>query len=157
MTANTRSGLKEYFALVLVLGSFLIFIMEVVFRYLLGSSLEWTDEISRILLVWMTFTGMGFVIRDRKEIVCEAFGQKLPKRVQKYWSLGVDILVAAFTLFLFVYGIKMTLFSWEIKTESMELPFSFFYISIPIGCLLMLYFLGRRIKVKVSREGENGT
>jgi TRAP-type C4-dicarboxylate transport system permease small subunit len=157
MTANTRSGLKEYFALVLVLGSFLILIMEVVFRYLLGSSLEWTDEISRILLVWMTFTGMGFVIRDRKEIVCEAFGQKLPKRVQKYWSLGVDILVAAFTLFLFVYGIKMTLFSWEIKTESMELPFSFFYISIPIGCLLMLYFLGRRIKVKVSREGENGT
>ena len=103
MTGKTRSGLKEYYAIVMVAGSFLILIAEVVFRYLLGGSLEWTDEISRILLVWMTFTGMGFVIRDKKEIVCEAFGQKLPKRVQRYWSLGLDILGAAFILFLFIH------------------------------------------------------
>jgi len=152
MVAKTGSGLKEYFALVLVMGSFLILISEVVFRYLLESSLEWTDEISRILLVWMTFAGMGFVIRDKKEIVCEAFGQKLPKRVQRYWSLGVDILVATFTLFLFTYGIRMTLFSWDIKTESMEFPFSYFYVSIPVGCLPILYFLGKRIKGNVSRK-----
>jgi TRAP-type transport system small permease protein len=154
MAGSRKSGLKEYCAFVLVAGSFLILIVEVVFRYLLGGSLEWTDEISRILLVWMTFTGMGFVIRDKKEIVCEAFGHKLSKRVQRYWSLGLDILGAAFVLFLFFYGIKMTLFSWEIKTESLELPFSFFYVSIPVGCILMLYFLGKRIKGKVSREGK---
>ena len=157
MAGSRKNGLKEYYALILVAGSFLILIVEVVFRYFLGGSLEWTDEISRILLVWMTFTGMGFVIRDKKEIVCEAFGQKLPKQVQRYWSLGLDILGAAFVLFLFFYGIKMTLFSWEIKTESLELPFSFFYVSIPVGCILMLYFLGKRIKGKVSREGKKET
>ncbi|MGQ9648407.1 MAG: TRAP transporter small permease [Thermodesulfobacteriota bacterium] len=157
MAAKTGSGLKEYFALVLVLGSFLILMLEVVFRYFLGSSLDWTDEISRILLVWMSFSGMGFVIRDKKEIVCEAFGQKLPKRMQRYWSLGIDILVAAFTLFLFAYGIRMTLFSWDIKTESMEFPFSYFYGSIPVGCLLMLYFLGKRIKADISREEKKET
>jgi TRAP-type transport system small permease protein len=157
MAGEKKNGLKEYYALILVAGSFLILIAEVVFRYLLGGSLEWTDEISRILLVWMTFTGMGFVIRDKKEIVCEAFGQKLPNRVQRYWSLGLDILGAVFILFLFIYGIKMTLFSWEIKTESLELPFSFFYVSIPAGCILMFYFLGKRIKEKVSREGKKET
>ncbi len=149
MPAEQRNGVKEYFALVLVMGSFLILFTEVVFRYLLGSSLEWTDEISRILLVWMSFAGMGFAVRDRKEIVCEAFGQKLPKGVQRYWALGVDILVTAFTVFLFIYGIEMTRFSRDIRTESMELPFSYFYISIPFGCLLMLYFLATRIKANV--------
>jgi TRAP-type C4-dicarboxylate transport system permease small subunit len=157
MAGSRKNGLKEYYALILVAGSFLILIVEVVFRYFLGGSLEWTDEISRILLVWMTFTGMGFVIRDKKEIVCEAFGQKLPKRVQRYWSLGLDILGAAFILFLFIYGIKMTLFSWEIKTESLELPFSFFYVSIPVGCIVMFYFLGKRVKGKVSTEGKKET
>ena len=48
----------------------------------------------------------------------------------------------------------MTLFSWEIKTESLELPFSFFYVSIPVGCLLMLYFLRRRLKGTGLGEGK---
>ena len=157
MTNERRNGFKEYYALLLVMGSFLILIAEVVFRYLLGGSLEWTDEVSRVLLVWMSFTGMGFVVRDRKEIVCEAFGQKMSKRMQRYWSLGLDILGAVFTLFLFAYGIKMTFFAWEIKTESLELPFSFFYVSIPLGCLLMFYFLGRRIKENVSRGAKKKT
>ena len=157
MAGGVKNGLKEYYAVVLVAGSFLVLIVEVVFRYFLGGSLEWTDEISRILLVWMTFTGMGFVIRDKKEIVCEAFGQKLSERTQKYWSLGLNLLSAGFIVFLFIFGIKMTLFSWEIKTESLELPFSFFYVSIPVGCILMLYFLGKRIKGKVSREGKKET
>ena len=156
MTGKNRNGFKEYYALLLVMGSFLILIVEVVFRYLLGSSMEWTDEISRILLVWMTFTGMGWVIRDKKEIICHAFGQKLPRQVQRYWSLGVDILVLVFNFFLLVYGIKMTGFSLEIHTESLELPFSLFYVSIPIGCIATIFMLWKRIKKNVA-EGERQT
>lgn len=154
MMNKRRYGFKDYYALLLVMGSFLILIVEVVFRYILGSSMEWTDEVSRILLVWMTFTGMAWVIRDRKEIICEAFGGKLPVRVQRYWALGVDILVAAFNLLLLVYGIKMTRFSWDIHTESLELPFSLFYVSIPIGCLLSAWMLWKRIKKNVGSGGE---
>ena len=154
MMNKKRNGFKEYYALLLVMGSFLILIVEVVFRYILGSSMEWTDEVSRILLVWMTFSGMAWVIRDRKEIICEAFGGKLPVRVQRYWALGVDILVAAFNLFLLVYGIKMTRFSWDIHTESLELPFSLFYVSIPIGSLLSAWMLWKRIKKNVGDGGE---
>ncbi len=154
MTNEKRYGFKEYYALLLVMGSFLVLIVEVVFRYILGSSMEWTDEVSRILLVWMTFTGMGWVIRDRKEIVCEAFGQKLSARVQKYWSFGIDLLVLVFNAVLLIYGIKMTRFSWDIRTESLELPFSLFYVSIPIGCLLSAFMLWKRIKQNVGGEGE---
>ena len=107
---------------------------------------------TRVLLVWMSFIGMGFAVRDKKEIVCEAFVQKMTKRAQRCWALGVDILVAAFTLFLLLYGIKMTFFSWDIRTESMELPFSFFYISIPVGCLLMLFFLAKRDQAEHFRR-----
>jgi len=154
MMNKRRYGFKDYYALLLVMGSFLILIVEVVFRYIFGSSMEWTDEVSRILLVWMTFTGMAWVIRDRKEIICEAFGGKLPVRMQRYWALGVDILVAAFNLFLLVYGIKMTRFSWDIHTESLELPFSLFYVSIPIGSLLSAWMLWKRIKKNVGGGGE---
>ena len=156
MADKGRYGFKDYYALLLVMGSFLILIVEVVFRYILGSSLEWTDEISRILLVWMTFTGMGWVIRDKKEIVCEAFGQKMSARMQRCWSLGIDVLVLGFNVFVLVYGIQMTRFSWDIRTESLKLPFSFFYVSIPIGCLLSIFMLWMRIKRNNGHGGQEG-
>ena len=61
---NLKTGLKEWYALVLVMASFGVLMAEVLLRYMIGASMEWTDEISRLLLVWMTFTGIGLVILE---------------------------------------------------------------------------------------------
>ena len=89
-----NSGLKEYYALILVMASFLILIAEVFLRYVIGSSMEWTDEISRLLLVWMTFTGIGLVILERKEIFAQVFTQKLsPQAKKNLVPASIDLLV----------------------------------------------------------------
>ncbi len=142
---KAKAGLKEYYALLLVMASFVVLIAEVLLRYVLGSSMEWTDEISRLLLVWMTFTGIGLVIRERKEIFAQVFTQKLSAQGKKRWATSIDILALAFNVFLIIFGLQMTLFSWDIKTESMDLPFSYFYISIPIGAFLAAVYLTKRI------------
>ncbi len=149
-----NSGLKEYFALILVMASFLILIAEVLLRYVIGSSMEWTDEISRLLLVWMTFTGIGLVILERKEIFAQVFTQKLSPRAKKTWSWFIDLLVLAFNIFLIIFGLQMTHFSWDIKTESLELPFSFFYISIPFGAIPAVYYLIRRLRTDPTGRKE---
>jgi TRAP-type C4-dicarboxylate transport system permease small subunit len=149
-----NSGLKEYCALILVMASFLILIAEVFLRYVIGSSMEGTDEISRLLLVWMTFTGIGLVILERKEIFAQVFTQKLSPQARKNWSRFIDLLVLAFNIFLVIFGLQMTHFSWDTKTESLELPFSFFYFSIPLGAILAVYYLIRRLRTdQTGRKG----
>jgi TRAP-type C4-dicarboxylate transport system permease small subunit len=149
-----NSGLKEYYALILVMASFLILIAEVFLRYVVGSSMEWTDEISRLLLVWMTFTGIGLVILERKEIFAQVFTQKLSPQARKIWSWFIDLLVLVFNIFLVIFGLQMTHFSWDIKTESLELPFSYFYVSIPLGAILAVYYLIRRLRTDaIGRKG----
>ena len=149
-----NSGLKEYYALILVMASFLILIAEVFLRYVIGSSMEGTDEISRLLLVWMTFTGIGLVILERKEIFARVFTQKLSPQARKNWSRFIDLLVLAFNIFLVIFGLQMTHFSWDIKTESLELPFSYFYVSIPLGAILAVYYLVRRFRSEQTGKNE---
>jgi TRAP-type C4-dicarboxylate transport system permease small subunit len=144
--SRPKPGLKEYYSLVLVMASFLVLMLEVVLRYGIGSSLEWTDEISRLLLVWITFTGIGLVILERKEIFAQVFTQKLSARAKKTWSMIIDFLVLAFNLLLIAFGLQMTHFAWDLKTESLELPFSYFYVSIPLGAAVAIFYLFRRIK-----------
>jgi|GEM_PF-2047729 len=148
-----NSSLKEYYALALVMASFLILIAEVFLRYVIGSSMEWTDEISRLLLVWMTFTGIGLVILERKEIFAQVFTQKLSPEARKKWSRSLDLLVLTFNIFLIIFGLQMTHFSWDIKTESLELPFSFFYVSIPLGAILAVYYLVKRFRSEQTGKG----
>src|SRR5512143_3067646 len=97
-TLKPKAGWKEYYALLLVMTSFLVLMAEVVLRYVIGSSMEWTDEISRLLLVWMTFTGIGLVILERKEIFAQVFSQKLSARTKNFWAFLIDLLVFAFNL-----------------------------------------------------------
>jgi len=149
---KAKAGLKEYYALLLVMASFVVLIAEVLLRYVFGSSMEWTDEISRLLLVWMTFTGIGLVILERKEIFAQVFTQKLSGQAKKYWSNFIDILTLAFNVLLIIFGLQMTHFSWDIKTESMDLPFSYFYVSIPIGAFLAAVYLFKRILSSRSAE-----
>jgi TRAP-type C4-dicarboxylate transport system permease small subunit len=152
-TLKPKAGWKEYYALLLVMASFVVLMTEVVLRYVIGSSMEWTDEISRLLLVWMTFTGIGLVILERKEIFAQVFSQRLSTRAKNLWSFFIDLLVFAFNLFLVIYGMQMTHFSWDIRSESLELPFSYFYVSIPLGALLAIFYLGQRIRKNWAGQG----
>ena len=153
---NLKTGLKEWYALVLVMASFGVLMAEVLLRYLIGSSMEWTDEISRLLLVWMTFTGIGLVILERKEIFARVFTQKLSPRTKNIWSLFIDLLVFGFNIFLVFFGLQMTHFSWDMKSESLELPFSFFYFSIPLGAILAAFYLAKRIRRGWAGERKGG-
>jgi TRAP-type C4-dicarboxylate transport system permease small subunit len=146
----------HFYALLVILASFLVLLLEVVSRYVFGSSLEWSDEIARILLVWITFTGAGMAIRERREIFVQTFRRKLSAKGKKYSQVFLDLLVLAFNLFLLFFGLRMIQFSWDIQTESLEIPFSFFYAAIPLGSVLSLFFLAKRLRDTLRGPQEEG-
>jgi TRAP-type transport system small permease protein len=140
-----KTGVKEVLALVLVMGSFLVLRGEVVCRYFWGFSIEWSDEVSRLLLIWMTFAGIALAIREHKEIFVTTIRLKLSDEGKRKWFTFLNLLGIAFNGFLLFYGLKMVFFSWTIQTETLELPYSLFYLSLPIGAAGAIFFLIRRI------------
>jgi len=47
---------------------FLMMVVQVVFRYFVGSPLKWTLELNLIIYIWVIFWGATFLIRERENV-----------------------------------------------------------------------------------------
>ena len=67
-----RNRAENLLALML-LGMFVIFLLQIAFRYVLNVSIGWTHEASVALWIWMVLFGSAFVIREIDEIRFDLF------------------------------------------------------------------------------------
>ena len=47
---------------------FVVFILQIVFRYVLNLPIGWTHELSVIMWLWLVLFGAAFVVRESEEI-----------------------------------------------------------------------------------------
>ncbi len=87
-------------AVMLLLG-----LLNVVLRYGFGFSLPWAIELSRYLLVWLTFFGALAALR-RNEHIALSFDlvSRLPPALARILNFLIDLAVVGFLLVLVVYG-----------------------------------------------------
>lgn len=52
----------------MLLAMFVVFILQIIFRYVLNLSIGWTHEISVALWIWIVLFGSAFVVREVDEI-----------------------------------------------------------------------------------------
>lgn len=52
----------------MLFAMFVVFVLQIIFRYLLNLSIGWTHEISVSLWIWIVLFGSAFVIRESEEI-----------------------------------------------------------------------------------------
>jgi TRAP-type C4-dicarboxylate transport system permease small subunit len=70
--------------LVLMMGlMFTTFIAQVIFRYVLGLPLAWSDEICNFLWLWGILWGASFVMRNHEDIRFDMLYNLLPRRLQR--------------------------------------------------------------------------
>jgi TRAP-type C4-dicarboxylate transport system, small permease component len=58
----------ENIAAAMLAAMFLAFLLQIVFRYVLGLPIGWTHEASVILWIWLVLWGAAFVVTEREEI-----------------------------------------------------------------------------------------
>lgn len=115
---------------------------NVVSRYVFAHSLNWSEEIARYLMVWVTYIGAGLAMREGQHVAIE-FGQAfLPKQLH-VWIRGlVALAILFFLVVLTVAGIQFSEFAWRQRTPVMQWPMGAMYLAVPIGSsLFALHFL----------------
>ena len=100
-------------ALILLLAAMSVIIfVNVALRYLTNHSLEWAEEVSRHMMIWLTFLGAGPVLRYGGHIAVENLQDALPGR----GAVVVRAIVAAL-LFAFLERSSSTLQFIDVPTE----------------------------------------
>ena len=131
----------------------LILFVQVVARYA-GSSLGWSEEVSRHLLVAITFLGGTVAYKRASFIGLKGFGHTLGPVVER----GIVVLLQLMTLGCFGliawFGAIYTVKAAEHTTASLQIPMAVPFAVIPVAALIfvlhVLADIGRTFERKPS-------
>ena len=113
-------------------------------RYVLNSSLGWTEEIARYLLIVVTFLGAAMAVRKRSHIAVEFCYHYLGPAGRHRLALAVDAVSGAF------YGVAAWLTGdLALRTKqlmsSVDLSKSLIYWAVCLGLCAMTFYAARNL------------
>ncbi|MDV2857654.1 MULTISPECIES: TRAP transporter small permease [Oceanimonas] len=113
-------------------------IINVFGRYLFSQSLYFSEELNQILMVVITFMGLGYVTRQGRHIRMSAFYDMLSNRHKKWLMLVITLSTAA-TLYLlsyyaWLYVAKMA--SRGMLTAALQIPLYWTLLVVPLGLFI---------------------
>lgn len=130
--------------------------MQVFTRYLFGVTFAWNEEMARYTFVWLTFIGAAYARKQNAhikiEIVYEAINKRLPLKGQKALQILKQVLSIGFMLQLVYFGYILADRSWRFRSQAMQIPQFYLYISVVIGAVLYLLRELEKIGQKVKTD-----
>jgi TRAP-type C4-dicarboxylate transport system permease small subunit len=132
---------------VLVGAMSVIIFAQVVFRYLLGSPLVWSEELARYLFVWVTMIGAAVAVRLGQHYGLDILTKGLPDRLKALVSFLASAIIAIVAASLIWHGVKEAVGAMNHVASSLEMRMVWFYAAIPIGGALMLWHVFARMAV----------
>jgi TRAP-type C4-dicarboxylate transport system permease small subunit len=113
---------------------------NVALRFLTDHSILWVEEVSRYLMIWLTFLGAGLVLRHGGHIGIDTLQEKFPRRAAHIRAL-IFILLLGFFAFMAWIGTRYAALTWSQTTPVLEIPVGFVYLAVPAGFALLIAHL----------------
>jgi len=136
----------DWFAALSVVVMTLLVFFQVTNRYIIGWTVPWTEEVSRILFVWITFVGAYIALKTNAHISVETFVKRFfsPKDREKVSNVLVFLLFYFIGYLLWV-SLKVIPATVGTTTPVLEISFLYIHFAIPIISTMMLLYLIARI------------
>jgi tripartite ATP-independent transporter DctM subunit len=131
-------------ALAVVVMTLLVF-FQVANRYIIGWVVPWTEEVSRILFIWITFVGAYIALKIHSHIAVETFVKRFSPRNREKISDILIFLVFYFIGYLFWLSLKVIPATFGVTTPVLEISYLYIHLSFPIFIGLMFLFLIGRV------------
>lgn len=129
---------------------------QVVSRYALGDPSAWTEEVARMLLIWVGLLGGAYAYRQKAHLGLDLLRQKVGPRGQGRLEMIADICCGSFALAVLVVGGGLLVqLTWELEqtTAALGIPMAWVYTVLPLSGVLIVYY---SIVSLLSRQEEAG-
>jgi TRAP-type C4-dicarboxylate transport system permease small subunit len=113
---------------------------QIVMRWVFRNPLVWSEELIRLMFVWICYIGWTIAARNRSHICITAILSRLPPPAGKILETFNCLLLIAFSIFMIRYGIKMTEVGSRSMSVTLPINFAVVYISVPITNSIILFY-----------------
>jgi TRAP-type C4-dicarboxylate transport system permease small subunit len=133
-------------ATLLFVGMTLAICAEVLLRYGFNSPIRWVVELSEYALLWITFLGAAWVLRNGGHVRVDILLQYLSPAALRICGLFSAGAGAVTTLVLLVFGVEATVTAMmrgAFKPTGIDVPTWMVIVVIPTGALLLFFRFAR--------------
>lgn len=129
----------EWFTIILVGAICLIVIWQVFTRFVINNPSSWSEEISRYLLIWISFLGGSLGLKHGTHMGLVLVTDKIKDLKVRIALHILSYLVCIFIGYIFLhYGSVYTLSGMKRNMMCCNIPMGYVYIIMPISGLIIL-------------------
>jgi TRAP-type C4-dicarboxylate transport system permease small subunit len=144
---STRNILVKCLEILLVVVMAML-VMDVLWgvisRFLIGHQSSWTEELARVLLIWVSFLGASLAFGAKAHLGMDYLSESMHPSVAKAMAFASVLVVIAFALFILIIGgtnlVQQTL---AMEQRMMALPFllkGYVYVVVPLTGWFTIFF-----------------
>lgn len=152
---KTLNKVLEYILAILVVVMVGGCIWQIVTRFILQNPSDWTEELVRYALIWMTMIGVPYAYGKGQHISVTFITATFTKKGAIKDKIFIEILVLILSAFVMVAGgVMVGINAAGQVSPALGIPMQYYYIGVPIcGVLMVIYAVDRLIRfVKEFKE-----
>ncbi|WNF38555.1 TRAP transporter small permease [Bacillaceae bacterium IKA-2] len=132
--------LLSILCIITITGLTIIVFVQVFSRFI-RVSIPGTEELARLLVIWLTFLGSSLALHEKMHLSVSYFVNLVNENIRiKIGLLVHGIMILVFGV-LIIYGFKLTIMAMDTTSSTLQLPMGLFYSVIPISSIFSIYFI----------------
>ncbi len=114
-----------------------IAVVHIFFRFVLNNSLNWSEELLKILLVWFCLLSTSVIAVNREHVSIVIFKDRMPEELNQFFTLLSQVLIYLASVMVVYIGVRMVMNNLERGTAALQIPYIFVYGAVPISFLVI--------------------
>lgn len=127
-------------------------------RYVMGEQAQWSEELARFLLVWVSLVGGAVAFGTKGHLGVDYFVGKFDPATRKMMAMVVHLIVLFFAAAIFIYGgARVVANSWAVEQTTPALGWKMgnVYLALPLaGIFMVIYTVENLIETFVTPASE---
>lgn len=119
-----------------------VILLQVFFRYVLNNSLFWSEELGRMLLVWLSFMGASVAYKRGAHMGVAVLVERLPQRAKHAAACCAHLAAMALFWVMFWHGARFFSMLAPQMTVSLGISRQWPFLAVPLsGAVMLLHAL----------------
>ena len=151
LTIWIDNGLRFVVKILLAIA-FIVIVMQVIMRYVVGHPLTWSEVLARMIFIWMMMLGIPIMFCGRTYLSFDLLLGALRPNARKWVQLVIDLLMLVFCVYNVYNSGNLILHTSPSRlTPNVQVPYVFMYSSLFISMLLSSIIMGDHLRLSIRR------
>ena len=135
---NALGKVLNFVIFILMALIVIIVFTNVICRYFIGSAIAWSEEVSRFMLIWLSFLGAILAYIRDEHLGLDIVVKKLSVKAAAIVGIITDLLIVYALWLIISGGYSLAQQSMDWLSPATSTPYGYVYLAVPICGWVML-------------------